>query len=68
MKCHLQLKRTRARHFAKGDSRKPALAIKVQIQNHLSTLKSSNRCMVNKMLSLTTKAMKAENKGHLSRS
>ena len=34
----LATKTGRARHFAKGDSRKPAPSIKVQIQNHLNTL------------------------------
>ena len=43
----LATKKARARHFAKGDSRKPGLAI-VQRLNHLSTPKNSNRCMVNK--------------------
>ena len=45
MKCLLQPRS--ARHFAKGDSRKQHVGI-VQRLNHLSTPKSSNRCMVNK--------------------
>ena len=34
MKCLLQLRDVRARHFAKGDSRKPG-HLKVQRLNHL---------------------------------
>ena len=50
MKCRKSTKVARARHFAKGDSRKciQTKKIKVQRLNHLNTLRSSNRCMVNK--------------------